>query len=91
MCRQVAAVLEANTRRYAARLGLEPGHVPHVWSGELARGHVSSVAAHTPDHAVTLLHADEAVVLTILGTRVYPAPQVLYCTVLYCYCAVYPP
>ena len=45
-----------------------------MWSSELERTRVH-VSEYTPDHVVTIDHQHHLIILTILGTRVFPSPQ----------------
>lgn len=66
--------LEANTQKYADTIGLDVSQVTWVWSSELERTRVH-VSEYTPDHVVTIDHQHHLIILTILGTRVFPSPQ----------------
>ena len=72
----VKSILEENKRNYAERIGVRLEDVVWVWSAELDRSR-DHVAQHVPDHVVTTHHSERLVILTLLGTRVWPDPQPL--------------
>ena len=74
--REVAGLLRAAAARHSTELGLPPGSVVWVWSSELDRG-PGRLENHTPDHLITVHPTARAVILTILGTRLAPAPEPL--------------
>ena len=73
---EVRDILEDNKASYAERIGIRKEDVVWVWSAELARGR-DHVSQHVPDHVVSLHHQERQVILTLLGTRVWPHPQPL--------------
>lgn len=73
---KVKEVVEQNKLKYAASLDISPEDVAWVWTAEMDRNR-TSMSTYIPDHIVTVDHAQKCIVLTILGTRVFPAPQPL--------------
>ena len=81
----IRQLVERNRRRMVAALGLDSSEVAVSVSelchggGEGGGGDVvdtgRSLASHTPDHVVTVSPAHRAVVLTVLGTRIFPRPS----------------
>ena len=72
---EVTEQLQMNKIDYARLINVERDDVVMVWSGELSgAGHVSH---YTPDHVVTLDRKRKLIILTILGTQVFPRPQPL--------------
>ena len=81
----IRQLVERNRRRIVAALGLDSSEVAVSVSelchggGEGGGGGVvdtgRSLASHTPDHVVTVSPAHRAVVLTVLGTRIFPRPS----------------
>jgi len=72
----VANIVERNRRRLADQLGQEESAVPWAWSSYLAED-VKSIENHVPDHVITLEHQNRRIVLSILGTKVFPTPAPL--------------
>jgi len=72
----VPKIVERNRRRLASALGLEQSSVPWVWSSYLAAD-VRSIDEHVPDHVITLEHQNRRIVLSLLGTKVFPTPAPL--------------
>ena len=73
---EVRYILEVNKGNYAERVGINKEDVVWVWSAELDRSS-DHVSQHVPDHVVTIHHQERQVILTLLGTRVWPHPQPL--------------
>ena len=73
---EVRDILEDNKGDYAERVGINKEDVVWVWSAELDRSS-DLVSQHVPDHVVTIHHQERQVILTLLGTRVWPHPQPL--------------
>jgi len=73
---QVLDVVQENKLKYAAALNISESQVPWVWTSEMARNK-TTMATYIPDHIITIDIKQKCVVLTILGTRIYPAPQPL--------------
>ena len=73
---EVRDILEVNKGKYAERIGIKKEDVVWVWSAELDRAS-DHVSQHVPDHVVTTHHKERQVILTLLGTRVWPHPQAL--------------
>eukprot|EP00092_Neocalanus_flemingeri_P009884 GFUD01010653.1.p1 GENE.GFUD01010653.1~~GFUD01010653.1.p1 ORF type:complete len:626 (+),score=162.41 GFUD01010653.1:56-1933(+) len=74
--KEVKDVLDINRLKYEAALNLSSDQVPWVWNSELDRNK-TEMSTYIPDHLITIDHKQKCVVLTILGTRIYPAPQPL--------------
>jgi len=73
---QVASIVERNRRRLASALGQDESTVPWAWSSYLAAD-VRSIRNHVPDHVITLEHQNRRIVLSLLGTKVFPTPAPL--------------
>merc|ERR1711936_336839 len=73
---EVGAVIEQNRQKYAAALNISNSQVPWVWTSEMERNR-ATMATYIPDHLITVDHTRKCMVLTTLGTRVWPAPQPL--------------
>lgn len=74
--KEVRDVIEKNRLAYAAKLNISSSQVPWVWISEMDRNR-TAMSIYIPDHIITIDHKQKCVVLTILGTRVFPAPQPL--------------
>merc|ERR1719357_891928 len=72
----VMKVIEKNKLKYASALNINIQDVPWVWTSEIERNR-TSMLNYIPDHIITVDHKRKCIVLTILGTRVFPAPQPL--------------
>jgi len=72
----VSKLVERNRRRLATALGQDQSTVPWAWSSYLAAG-VRSIKNHVPDHVITIEHQNRRIVLSLLGTKVFPTPAPL--------------
>jgi len=65
-------LMEKNRQSTAASLGLGEDCLPVVWVSDLGP---SNIEDHCPDHVISVHHDASLVVLTILGTRIFPRPN----------------
>ena len=69
-------LISLSKRQYAETLSIPEEQVVWVWSSK-ALNQSSLLSDHVPEHMITVDHHQKAVILTLLGTKVFPAPQPL--------------
>ena len=67
--------LGAIRRRYASMLGIPEEQVVWIWSSRIEKK--SRLSDYVPEHLITIDHRHRSLILTILGTKVFPFPQPL--------------
>ena len=72
----LATVLEANRVAVAEELGVVEEDLLMVWVSECGGEGGKHLGNHCPDLALTIDREQQALVLTLLGTRITPAPNI---------------
>ena len=73
---RAARIIKMSKREYATILGIPEEQVVWVWSSKAVEAS-TSLSKHVPEHMITVDHQQKSVILTLLGTKVFPAPQPL--------------